>query len=70
MAPGRNPGFFMMVIGREANSLCECPASHEFVYYQAVENKALSSAVYKKEVVTEPLSVLAGQGYFQHGSSE
>lgn len=46
VVPGRNPGSFMMVTGRESSSLCASPGSHEFLCYLAVKEKTGKVTVY------------------------
>lgn len=66
VAPCINPGFVMIVTGREGSSLHACPGSYQFVYYQTVVKLLLANTLYMEDVIVPPLSVFFDNGYLQH----
>lgn len=70
VAPHRNFSSFMIVTGREDNSLRAFSRSHAFVYYAVVVKKKMPSTFYMEKVMAPPLLVFVGVVYLQLWGSE
>lgn len=67
--PGRNPGLFTIVTGRERSSLWTSPGSYSFVYCPPLMKKMLSIRLYMEEVIVSALSAFVGEVYRQYRDS-
>lgn len=70
VAPGWNPGFFMIMTGREGSRLWTYPGSYVLLYYPAAVKTLLTSTLYMEQVSILPLSVFVGLWYLLHWGPE
>lgn len=68
VASGRDPGFFIIVTGREVRSLSACPESHAFGHYPPVMRKKQVKTLCAEEEIFPSLSAFVGHENLHHKS--